>query len=262
MELNKSIEMGTGMPGSGFKFFEPYSFHADDPRKICVYTIPYLLDKLCPVLLELVDILWCSVSVITTSGDIGDGYMGRLQQLVDDFKKLSGANAEFIDVGVIITKFLEFRAESVCSNAEKVVTAKSELRDFFGKFVNKLKEYEKPDKVSDQAIALNLLLKLLFCIERGEYRSSTGFHNVFVMAYDTDADNRWFFTRWFGGRRSPMPTCVAFASVERLDPSTIEHESEFLAQYIRISDNLEMAIRRFLDYIGGHYGIARPPKMR
>lgn len=248
--LNESIRMRIfSIPGGGYGIFEPYEFHKDEVRRVCVFTIPYLLDDRFPVLQDLVDMLWCSVSIMGNSdpGEIDIGFMTTTQNLVNHFNHVTNEKAEFIDVALAIRNYLEDRAEHESTSSEEIVAAKNRVRDFYDKFVKKIKEWKKP-VVSQSVTAVNLLIKLFFCIEEKRYIQDGRFHNVFVMAYDIGADNSWFLTKLFKGKRPQVETCVDFISVDGLDQSTVKDESNFLEQYTTLSVKVQQHVNTFLGY--------------
>ena len=251
-ELNKSVERRhfPTITGGGRRIFKPYEFHGDEPRLIKVYTIPYLLDPDFPVLEELKDMLWSSVSVAEGKEDIGSGYIDGLQHLVNGFRQRYG-DAEFMDVGLAIEWFL-----TECAERDKrlsgagVKIAKDASENFITKFRSALAKYNMPDKVSDNARGLELMLSLLRCIDNEEYldKKRGGFCNVFLMAYDTEADSRGFFGRLFGGKRPPIESCVAFTSVSGLDSRTTKGQATFGERYSKLHDELVGAVNKFFDY--------------
>jgi len=241
--LNRSIKRGTGIVGGGIKRFEPFAFHEDEPREVCVYTIPYLLDDQAPVLRELVNMLWSTVDASKDLSKIDRYFINQTQRLLDDFNSQCKVSASYIDLYRAIESFMVEKGSS--RDEEKT---RSSMKSLIDRVSEKWKEYRKP-VVCENVTAMNLLLKLYRCIDREEYKESIDplkFYNVFVMAYDTGADNRWFFTRWFARERSTLESCVAFTSIDGLLSASVSDELSFEPEYKSLHDKIEEEITRYL----------------
>jgi len=243
--LNRSITRGTGIVGGGVKVFEPYEFHKDDPRRICLYTIPYLLDDRCPVLRELVNMLWAAVDASQDLSKIDRPFINQTQRLLDDFNDKCKVTASYIDLFGAIQKYAE-----ETSHPEEKERSSQTMGAVLKEVARKWNEYHKPE-MNQNMTAMNLILKLYRCIGEEKYKSSvppTIFHNVFVMAYDTGVDNRLFMTRLFAGARKTLKTCVAFTTVKDLHASTTYNEPAFETEYKYLHGKIEEEITRFLRF--------------
>lgn len=241
----------SGIIGGARRFFEPYNFHKDEPRKICAYTIPYVLDDSCPLLEDLVDMLWNTNQVWKDiQKGVDQNFVDRTQCMLNRFRKITNINATYVDLFNGIGEYLKDKSKT----AEKVSdppTVQNRIQNSVNSIVDQFRRFGKP-AVSSNQTAAELMMKLYFAIDKGSYRSSVGdgYHNVFLMAYDTGADNSSFVARLFKGARPQKHTCVAFTTVQGLDKST-KYRGDIEKGYKFLHDKLAVEVNKFIDYISG-----------
>jgi len=244
--LNRCIERGVGITGGGIRIYEPYTFHEDEPRRVCVYTIPYVLDDRCPVLRGLVNMLWSTVDASKNLDKVDRVFVNQTQRFLDDFNKSCHVSANHLDLFGAIEGYLQEAAPP--EDKEKT---KSTMERVIGRFKQRWDEFKKP-VVSSNVSAMNLLLKLYRSLGNREYKTSTipsKFHNVLVLAYDTGADNRYAITRLFKGARDPLLSCVAFTSMDGLDRSVLYNEASFESGFRYLHAKIQEEITRFLTFV-------------
>jgi len=245
-ELNQCIEGDTAIVGGGRKIFQPYVFQKDDPRVVFLCTIPYLLDEKCPVLKELVDIFGSTLDACRDVSKIDRDFVTKTQHLLDDLNHFCEINASCLDLSGAVELYMEERAHPAVRG-----NVKPFMRDALAQIRRKWNEYGIPAGSEDEVV-MNLLFKLLRCIGGRLYRTSTDLfklHNVFVMAYDTGADNRSFLARKFGAARPPVKTCVAFTSVDGLHRAITYKELSFEEEFEGLHDKIEEKTTEFLIYV-------------
>lgn len=245
-ELNRSIDRGTGIVGGGIRIFEPYQFHSDEPRRVCVYTIPYVLDDRCPVLRELVNMLWSTVDAAKDLNKIDKSFINQTQRFLDNLNSTCKISASYLDLFGAIELYMERTAHP----ADKSNT-KSAMKSVKERIITKWNEFNKP-VVSENITAMNLLLKLYECIGNKKFLRSdsvSNYHNVLVIAYDTGVDNKNFFVRLFSGTRKTKKSCVDFISIDGLNKSTTYYKSSFEERFKYLYEQIEKEIRVFFDFI-------------
>ncbi len=252
--LNYQIRRGTGVTGGGYWRFKPYEFHKDEPRKVHVCTIPSLLDDQSPIIGELVDMLWATKCATVDLTKVNKSFINQTQRLLDDFRSTTNVSASYVDVLGAIEEYLtqEIKYKQNSANPEVERKVRRSIKDVCKEVEKKWVEYKKT-VVSPNATAMNILLKLYESIGNKSYKTSTNppiYHDVFVLAYDDGADDRWFLRRWLKPR-DQMGTCVAFTTVGELDKSTIYHKGSFDYRFERLQNRMARILDEFFEYING-----------
>lgn len=248
--LNREIRRGTGIIGGGYWRFKPYEFHKDEPRKVHVYTIPLMVNTRSPIIYELVDMLWITKDATVDLTKVNRSFINQTQRLLDDFRSTTGVSASYVDVLGSIEEYLAQETKYKRANPEIDRKVRKSIKDVCKEVEKKWTEYKKPD-VSPNATAMNILLKLYNSIGNKLYKTSTNppiYHDVFVLAYDDGADNRWFLKRWLNPR-DQMGTCVAFTTIGGLDKSATYYT--FDDQFERLQNRIARILDEFFEYING-----------
>jgi len=204
------------------------------------------LDDKCSIFKELVSILGLIIDACKDLDKIDIHFINQTQRFINGFNEKYKTIACHLDLLEAIQAFMventhpEYRPNS---------------RDMMMRVTERFKQvwndYKKPAE-GVNATAVGVFLKLYTCVCERRFRSSTlarKFHNVFIMAYDTGADNRYGITKLFKGRRPTLKSCVAFTSIDGLHRSTSYNEAEFEPKYREIQEQIEGGIIKFLSFL-------------